>query len=656
MKMNLDRFIFVFTVGLTGFWGVWAIASQIAVFLGATFPFFYVVFLLAVCAGTGIAAVAGRTSNLYPVPAQDIPITSDPKRIVAGFLGAGFVLALGLAGSYFLKQPVLFFSITAGVSLFGIWWTWREPAPNASDPHFRAPDLAPYQIWITLGLLVLAAFLPLVLHRSDADDANFLNLATGMIADPRSVMMFDTMIGDPEQLIHLPTYRVETYHILNAVIAQLTGLSVIQSAHLILPAFSSVFLVCIYLLFCRMLAKNWWLVALLAGLAIIVVLGLSHNSFGNFSFMRLQHGKSLLFVGIVPLIYGCVLRAWNSRQMFDYALLFLTVAAATSLSANGIFLAPLAVFVAASGLLIFQPERIGAYVAIGMACSWPVVLGGVVLLTTGAYPSEFTEPRPMLPDVVGVYGFVLAPAILALCAGWALLEGQARRFFLGAFFVYTLTALNPFLSSVFAEHLTGNLNWRLMFAFPLPLFAGLAIAAGLERISVDIRLASYAALAVLLLIAFSPASIFGARNYVRFDPFGLDVPPEAYRVAEAVNPHLSRQGTTLAPEEIAIWLATFEDPAQQVAVRFLYLDHYRHTRSDADIDLRRRAFQAVTGNGEMDKSTEAVLQAVSQFDVVNVVVAESNAHYDLVKEALAGAGFVTVTAQDGYTLFHMPEA
>ncbi|WP_337959814.1 DUF6077 domain-containing protein [Ruegeria sp.] len=492
------------------------------------------------------------------------------------------------------------------------------------------------------------------MHRSDADDASFLNLATGIIADPRSVMMFDTMIGDPDQLIHLPTYRVETYHVLNAIIAQLTGLSVIQTAHLVMPALSSVTLVCIYVLFCRMLAKDRWLVALLAGLVIMVMLGLSHNSFGNFSFMRLQHGKSLLFIGIVPLIYVYVLRAWNTRRLFDYALLFLTVAAATSLSANGIFLAPMTVFVAASGLLIFQPKRVGTYVAVGLVCGWPVVLGATVLLTTGAYPSEFTEPRAMLPDVVGVHGYLLAPAIFALCAGWVLLQGQARRFFLGAYLVYTLTALNPFLSPIFAEHLTGNLNWRLMFAFPLPLFAGVAIAAGLERISVGTRPASYVVLGLLLLMAVSPVSIFGGRNHVRFEPFGLDVPPAVYQVAETVNPLLTRQGTTLAPEEIAIWLATFGDPAQQVAVRFIYLDHYRHTRSDSDIDLRRRAFQVVSGQGAIDAPTKAVLQAVTQFDVANVLLADNNEDFSALQTALTDAGFAMIPVPEGYTLFQRP--
>ncbi len=654
---GLDRFFFVFVSALIGALGVWTILSQTAVFASMSFTVAPLLFWVSLLGG-GLAGYAAISQPLMTVTSVlDPPSDTQPRwSYLRPFLTGAFAFGVAMAVAYYFVMPVIFFAVVLGFTAWGLRLTAQKGVPVPSSRPVE--PMRPLEAMLSLGLLVTAMALPLLLHRVGADDANFLNLSAGLLADGRPMLAFDTMIGDPEQPIHLPSYRVETYHVLTAVVAQLTGASVIESAHLILPVIWSVLLLSIWVLFCRMAAGPGWMVALLVALTVLIGMGTSHISFGNFSFMRLQHGKAMLFTGIVPLVYIFAQRAWITRSAFDFGLLFLTVAAATSFSANGVFLMPIVGFIVATGLLLFEPRRLGTYLALGLACSWPVVAGLSILLTTGAYPSEFTEPIPMMHDVLRVYGAEIAPLAFVFCAGWTLLQGQIRRLFLGSFFVYSVIVLNPFLTSFFAENLTGNLNWRLMYAFPMPLFAGVTVAAALQLSRLPERRLIPAAAMALCLVALSPISILSDRNRVHWDPFGLDVPKHEYESATAMLPHLMKAGITLAPKDISLWLATFDAYPNQVAVRSVYLDHYRHTRSAEDIEARRLALKAVSGGFDTTDPTNvnSMLEALEQFAVTDVIIRSTDVDFEGLASVLDGVGFVEKTRFKEYRLFQRSTA
>jgi hypothetical protein len=541
-----------------------------------------------------------------------------------------------------------------------------------------------------LVLLAGLALLPLLLHRPDPDDAAFLNLAAGMIADPRPILTHDAMLGDPAQPIILPTYRIEALHALIAAVSGLTRMAPIEVAHLLWPVAAGLFVAGALYLFCRAFAGEAWLPALLLCLLLLVLQGEAHRSYGNFGFLRLQQGKSALFLGCVPLIWVFALRFWAAgdgrERRRSWALLALTQAAATGLSANAVFLCPVALLAVGLGLWLSEPARIGRLVLLGLSGIWPVAAGLMVLLTTGAYPSEFLEvPGPLadLRSVLGAEGAVLLmPA--ALAAG-ALMTGALRRAVLGAAAVFALLALNPLLDPLLARHLTGNLNWRLLFAFPAPALLAAALAGALwgavrhgyghgrgdgAAAAVRRRLgggpagpagppraarwATAGLAAALALAAASPASILHPSNRVRLDPLGLDV-DRGHAAAEMVRRRLGPWDVVLAPEPVAVWLATAVPPPALVAVRGVYVEHYRHTRPPGDVAARAEALALVSGRGAaVGAGPEALDAHLERFGVTVLVIPERLAEAEALAARAEAMGFRRTAASDGHLLLQRP--
>ncbi len=635
--MRLDRANLVFVSAFVSFLGCWAVFTQSAVVLKAPFQLMTLLFFVSL-AGGFLAALAARRQ---PILCFKNPIPPENERRAAHLISL-VVCSAALCGSYVLayvsELSVLFFLCTVGVLVFGVWSTYREKRTVLKTGNCSPISLAECSAALLLGAVFVA--LPLMFNRYNPDDAFYLNVASRMSADMRPPLHFDTMIGDPEQVILLPTYVLETHLILNAVIASLTGLSTIEVAHLLLPPLSALLILSIYAMFFRLTAGSYWLAALVAALAILFMFGDHSRSFGNYSVLRLQHAKTLLYTGLMPLVFILTVRFWYHPNLFGFACLALSQSAGVGLSANGVYLGPLAAFVSATGLLIFDPLKWRTYVLCGLSCIWPISMGLWVLVSTGAYPSEFVEPASVLRDLASVYGgSPRALFMIAALAGWSVLSGLSRQFYVGTVAVFSILVLNPWLAPFFSERVTGNLNYRLFFVLPVALFAGIATSSVANYLALSERTTTIIAFSALLIVAVSPASIFNTENRVRFDPFGYNVPSEIYRDAEGLLPYLQPDGIALAPEELAIWLATFGNGPSLVAVRNVYLVHYKHTRSNDDVRARMAALAVVTSNRTSTTSEPQLTDAIEMFEVTDLVLSTTHPNLtELIFEAQK-AGF-----------------
>ena len=652
--------------------GTWAVIVQIGVQLDITFP--QVRSLLPVCflaaLGGAFWFVRGEARRILlsgAAPASDAPIaeadrSTPAKGIVQFAIAAGALLvALSVA---FVTKPVAqnlamnlaFFAVLLSVLGWGLATQWR--LDGRAVPHAGTPYLHNTYPVATLAVLVLATLVPLFTHRFDHDDSAFLNIAAGMIGDPRPILTWDTILGDPNQTIMLPSYRVEVIFAFWAALANITGLEVIEVAHLVWPAFAALVSAAAYCLFAREVAGREWLIAFLASLAFLLVFAGVHHSFGNFSFVRFQQGKSLLFIAIVPLIYLFAVRFWRDGNWRDFAALTLTQAAGTGLSANGVYLSVIALIIVALGLLLTDPARIGRFILLGFSGIWPVCAGLIILLTTGAFSSEIMRTPSVIESIADVFGWVQAYVVVPLIlAGWALFRGWTARFYLGCVLAFTLLVLNPLLNPLFADNVTGNLNWRMFFALPAPLFAGLAIARLWTRLreAYPVRIRDETAgLLLLAIAAVGPASIFW-QSSVSFAPFQLDV-DEDYPIAHALDAKLRPNSVVLAPGEISTWLSTMPDPKALVATRRVYLVHYGHTRPQADIDLRISAADFVTYGAPIDIRVPAAIERyVEYFGITDIIMKQDNPLFVDARAELLRGGWREAAHVEDYVLFVRPQ-
>lgn len=527
---------------------------------------------------------------------------------------------------------------------------WRCPrSMTLSEAPLEASHVIATSV---LGLSL--AVLPLLFHRPDADDAHFLNLAVGMMMDPRPILTFDHLIGDPSQSILVPTYRVEVHHAFIATISKITGFEVIEVAHMIWPPVAAAFLFLTLRLFCRQFAGTDWLLALLICLTILFAYGIAHRSHGNFSFMRLQQGKSLVFLAIPMLIYVFSVRFWQHGRFSEWLVLVAVQTAGTSLSANAIFLNSFTLLIVSLSLLLTGPPRIGRFTLLGLSGFWTVAAALIVLSTTGATRSEYNFINTVMQDIIFTLNWHVGGIFLGVTFGiWILMDGWIRRFFIIIFILFTIIVLNPFLNEIIAELFTANLNWRLFYTLPIPALIGVAGAKFMNQAfeSPAIRrILPWVAAVVLMGTAAGPTSILRPGNQVTFVPLGMDV-TEHYDATLQIEALLSDEPTVLAPTQVAIWLATFGPPPPQVAVRTYYGHFYAETRSSNDIALRTAALQFASRGPEDEASAlEELATYVEFFEITDLVIdATINRSAD-VKRAADNLGFVMRWQGDRYSL------
>lgn len=656
-----DRFAVICLAFIVGFYGSWAILAQTAVQFSATLS--TVRWLVPVSAVVGVAfSVLAARLRVIPIAHAERPRPSlrgvmQDKAIIGW---AALALALTCCGALAigldrrLPQGLADYVLFLGCLTFiaGAVWLFmeeRRPVTGALQDYPSGPS-SQYAAFVVILALAL---IPLFFHKPNSDDALFLNLAESMICDPRAILTYDAILGDPEQRLMLPTYRVEVQHALVASVAVWTNSSAIVAAHLILAPMTCLTIACAYYLFSRLFGGREWLTVLVIGVAILLLSGDIHNSHGGFSFTRAQQGKSLMFAGLVPLIYAFAAQFWHTGKRTYLALLFATLAASSGVTANGLFIAPLALLMAGCALFAAGPAHITRLALVGTMGVWPVLAALTVLMTTGAFASEVEQFRSVADNLKRIFGQTRGLPVFGLAlSAWLLFEGWTRRFLLMAGLMFLLIVMNPLVDPILADAVTGNLNWRLFHAFPAPLFAALALGALWARLRPVLPLARplwAAGMAALAgLVAFAPISILKDRGRTHFSVLGLDVDDE-HRSAQQVHAKLAKGSTVLAPLLMAEWLSTFPSPKALVATRSMYMTHYRKSRAGEDIDRRRAALALVDIGKVSGLSVTAQLKAdIAAFGMTDVIIPRDNPLYHEIAKALADLGFRRVNELERY--------
>lgn len=635
----LDAVLFKLVSGALFFFATWTLLCNLGVQLGMTGAW------LAPLAG--VALIAGLIAMVATGRGEDMGIAHPashygPSLDFRGSLIPAALIAAAAITFFLTKQFLVFWGlVTVGLGV-GLWRARKTPP----KPSIRIPHALPSYLDIggLLLLTALSAAIVLSFQRPDADDANFLNLAVGAIYDPRPVLTWDTMIEDAAQVIHLPTYRVESLSLLFAAAAKVTGYKVITLAHIAWPVLTATLLVIAYALIARIFASERWLVAVALALAILLLNASAHASYGNFSLVRFQQGKGAAFTILVPLVYFYAVLFWTSGSMSAWLSLAACQVTLVGLTANGIYLGPLTLFVVLTACLISSPRNIKRYVLGGIAGFWPVAMGAVVLATTGAVPSEYTEPVPLYRDVVKVFGGNAAglATLILFFAAWSGLNNQPFKVFLASLLmVWLWVPMNPFLSSFFADNVTGNLNFRLFYVIPFPILTGLCLTFLLPATRKGTLWSSALAAALLAGGILTSFSILNGRNGTHFEMFGLKVVPADWQVAQAVAAETTPSSVILAPEDIAVWLTSVEPPRKQIAVRELYMVHYAHTMSADDVALRSELLDYVSGREGPDDPATALRQAMTRFGLDTIVLSDDTPRSMEMGTVAAALGFVS---------------
>lgn len=651
MKVHHSHLANTFKVGIC-LLGIWSLYAQLCVLWQVDFttlkrysalPLLALPLILHALRSSLTAPPQPRASSEARAPFITLPPW---YRIAAPFL---ITLIYVVSGAAWL----LWILAVVHLALEAIHTHARSPTDQDADVCLTMTELV-----ILLAIGMAAVLITSGACRPDADDAYFVNVAASSLDHPDlPLLAFDGMHGcgfpPVEQTLHL----TGVYELLIAVTAAITGVSVRVLYYLIFPAFwAALSILSHWILLRRFLPRHAALFGTLALVAVLVLWGDGHRTFGNFGFVRLFQGKAAFLLVVVPALLDAALQYRSGPTRLRWLTLMLAQCAATGLTTNALVLAPLAVGLA----LVAAPRftRAFAWRAIsGLATSIPLVLlaAGMHLRLSPYRMSLDVDPaRIGYAFLLGDYRFGLV--LLSLLS----LPVLSSRFALpraswlaGYVWLAFLVLFCPVVPNLLGQTVSNVFTWRLFWALPIPFLLGLSLGA---LVSSRLQWRGLGiGLSALWLVAFgiSGEHAVSSYNWSWHNMGKFKVKTEPFEIARHVMHIADTDGIALAPESVATYLCGFRGTPPLIGVSQLYLTKMEGVVSKNELVIRARLLAYIGGVAKV-MSVDECVNHITNRNVATVVFPDTHPHRQMLQDALAAQQF-TLTCAEHYTFATKPD-
>jgi Family of unknown function (DUF6077) len=422
--------------------------------------------------------------------------------------------------SFSATTPIFFLLLPASVLALAFERTATDQRTPIAIRRARRDTL------IVLIFVIAGVLLTLFLHRADSDDELYLGMAFSLLANA----------DQPVQ--QLPGYGtgfdangfslISAYEPLKAMVSYITGLPLLDSYYLLVPALMSAVTVIVTYRLLRELIPEGWILGMLFFFVVMLTWGDVHRTLANFGFVRMFQGKSVFVSTVVPAIflYFFLLRG-KTRAWFHGFLLVAAVISGVGFSRGGLVIGPLLVlFLALASIRLDTLGRWPTRVVVLTAVSAVVIMlfvyrSGWTLMNTShlVYTSRGdVVSTTNLEMVEFTMGLGIRAIILLVCVGASFLfvnEKELRYSYRNFLAIFFLLLLIPWTSEFFAKTLQEYLSWRWLWVTPVPVLASVAVGgalAGIRQVS-----NSAVALGVFLVLgvgfmAVSPRRVLSQEN------------------------------------------------------------------------------------------------------------------------------------------------
>lgn len=592
--VGLERF----SAALIAAFAVWTIYVHALTFTECSFEtlrkFSWLALLGAVAAALALTLLGQREK---PIEVEVLSGHPWSKRVALHGIVAALVL-------------IVVYRWTASYSVFWFlavaYLLARRLSYGAGPVHVSEPQV---EHKLDPSLLIIAGCVAVyVITRTqpNLDDTFQVNLIVGLLEHPSwPILRFDTMHRVENLPIMSSAYLSLSLEPLQAILADNFAVEPFALRHLVFSPVAAVVGIVYLYLFLRSLAPSWSGPALCSFVLVVLIYATEFRQLGTFYWEYLALGKSILIAMIVPALLWYTSRWMALGNTRDVVMIAAASVAAAGLTPNGIFVAPLTV-----GLLIIahvtpDPLVLRRMVLPALCAAYPVSIGLLIMLTTTVTPSEVLGVMGTEDDFRQVLGWdwrFWAGATLLLSA-WSMLPApSSRRLVLSWTLLLFVILANPVLSPFWAHYLTGNLNWRLFWAFPVLLLIAITLQGSIRLLNERGRL-QWMVPAVLLI--GSVATGFSTLAPAKWHSLGLvadRTPMPEYQIAKVLRDSLRPADGVLAPNNISAYLATLQRHPRPVITRPLYLIHLKRHLPLADLEERALLYALVApdqvANGE----------------------------------------------------------
>jgi hypothetical protein len=620
--------------------GLWTLYTQIFILAGASYNTlrsfsFIPVLIAASIMWRAVKETQQAPKGSTPATAQPQPHTK-PNHWLWLRIGGPFAISL----LYLVTQLDWLVWVLALLYLSTELWVGRHH--NIEPPTVESPSTR-VELFILVGLCVLAVLLTSASLRPDADDAYFLSVAIATTSFPNSPLQsIDALhrsgLPPVEQALHLP----QVYEILIGLIADISGLSVYSLYYVILPAlFAILSILANWLLLRHFLPAQQAIWGIVIYVLLLIFWGDGHRTFGNFGFVRLFQGKAIYLMVILPFIALSALRYYNRPSLTSWLGLSLSQFAAIGITTNGMVVAPLAMGLCLLANLRFNRSSLWLVFS-GFGSSLPVILvSGGLYLKMAPYLAAISVDERLL-SYTTTLGIIRAPFVLLGLLLLPILATLAKvkyaTWLKGFVWLVIFIIFMPATRNLGADILGNVFSWRLFWAVPIPFLLSLAGASAIRLIR------PHRKFVIGLVTVWSLTFMVAGPTAISSQIFSLDnlgrpkVIEAPFTVAKKTIALAQSDTPALVPEDIAIYMTGFPNCPPLVGVRTLYLTKLQGFISNQALARRLALFQYISQNNP-NLSANTALAEIEAWGITTVVFNQTHRDAPALKAAFTEQGF-----------------
>ncbi len=561
-----------------------------------------------------------RTRPPYSIPAFFLSI------LVLTFYGFGYV-PFWIAATLFLVGA-------------GIWVKFGKSEDNDFIPM---PGAGRFDRIALIGLCAAGIFITLFLHQPDIDDSFYISVATDAHRHPeRAIWSTDTVHDDPSLPVFLPIYKAESFEHLVALTAKLLDITCVRAAQTALPIALSVLVVLAWAMLARTIDPRNWFAITLVTIAVALLAGAAKQGPANYTFTRLQQGKSAMVSAVVPILCVYAFRLAKFGGWRNAVMLGMTQIAGVGLSSTAILIGPAVAcavgFMCLPLSLIDNRRRWGLIFArsvlIGMTCIYPLsmalLMRSQMLAITWIAQSPLQPVTEVITHILGDHRQLLMLLAGMVCS-WSVAPCRSRALLLAPPLLLLSVMINPLFTKFLQTHIFSPITfWRGLWVMPWLVWSATFICGFSVLVarliagqnSAGSRWIAIACGCAVLAIMLGAHPIWRSRNGTHLHFGALAVNEPEYTVAEQVSARTPAGTAALAPELVACWIAVQDERPPLIFVRWFYTQSSPGEGGMEDVRLRNQLGE-IAGKADLDqRDLAALLAGVTRYHLGAIVLSK----------------------------------
>lgn len=462
-----------------------------------------------------------------------------------------------------------------------------------------------------LSLGLVGSIISLIANRPDADDYYYIPNAVFYTQNPNTLMGFEVhYLFSSTPLASFAWATSNAYEYIQALIAFGFRIDFLSVYYLLMPAIAGFMIPLAFFLAIIHFSDNVRsaIAGTLITVCVLLLLGETHRTFGNFSFVRIFQGKSILLSLGIPLFIAFSIDYFAKPSPLTWAGLFFVATALVGTSSTTAFILPaLSSILSLAYIVSIKKYKFQIVAGYFTSLLYVIMIALYIFIfwRTGidnTSPANQNWPTTFLghAEFFINYKTPLTPLLTIGSTFLAilLLKEKQRKFLVVWTVVSIGVFLNPITSSFLIEHITSaNVYWRMFYVYPFPLVVGIlssAVFTQTRRLSPtkQFSLALFTSIILLGAICLSPTSVFRQQS-IHVGAPTYKLPINAFKQAKEITA-IAPAGVMLAPAPIGGLIAIIDSRFPQIRIREDAELTWLHKN---DANLRIAASDYVGGQG-----------------------------------------------------------